>query len=515
MTSAVQVQYRRGTSSQVSAFTGATGEMVVDTTNNRVVVQDGATTGGFPAAKLSEVQTNARTQVSDGNYTALTTDRLVAYITLTASRIVSLPAASTYPSGSRLLVVDESGNCSASKTITLSANGSDLIDGASSAVISTAYGYVALECNTANKWTIVDQVGSTLNGLQGALTLAATDGAVVSASGTTVSIGGPGGMVNKFRNGTMDVWQRGTSGTSTTTAGVAQTAADGWYVIPAGASVTWAQASGRLLTKNSLQVTGATSVTDVQVQQRIESLIAAAFCSQTVTVQAQVYNGTGGSITPTLTVKHAGSQDVWTSPTTDVNAVSLEACAASAWTLVSYTFSANAASYNGLEVIFDFGNNFGANTKSIQITECDIRVTPGATSGQTNSNPPPPELRPVAIELAFCQRYFSTNEFGAANDSTMSTFPGFASASNTIHVANIVLPVSMRAGPTVTLFSPNQGTPSNGMFSYYNGSAWTAASATSAVFVSQFTFSVSLTVSGVTFGEAYITGGVWAASAEL
>lgn len=55
MATAVQVQYRRGTASQVAAFTGAQGELVVDTTNNRVVVQDGATAGGFAAAKLSEV----------------------------------------------------------------------------------------------------------------------------------------------------------------------------------------------------------------------------------------------------------------------------------------------------------------------------------------------------------------------------------------------------------------------------------------------------------------------------
>ena len=64
MTTAVQVQYRRGTPSQVAAFTGAAGEMVIDTTNNRVVVQDGSTAGGFPAAKLSEAVTNTRTAVS-------------------------------------------------------------------------------------------------------------------------------------------------------------------------------------------------------------------------------------------------------------------------------------------------------------------------------------------------------------------------------------------------------------------------------------------------------------------
>ena len=65
MTTAVQVQYRRGTSAPVASFTGAHGEMVVDTTNNRVVIQDGSTAGGFPAAKLSEVVTNTRTQISD------------------------------------------------------------------------------------------------------------------------------------------------------------------------------------------------------------------------------------------------------------------------------------------------------------------------------------------------------------------------------------------------------------------------------------------------------------------
>ena len=50
-----QLQLRRGTASQVAAFTGAAGETVIDTTNNRLVVNDGATAGGFPAARLSEV----------------------------------------------------------------------------------------------------------------------------------------------------------------------------------------------------------------------------------------------------------------------------------------------------------------------------------------------------------------------------------------------------------------------------------------------------------------------------
>lgn len=55
---ATQIQFRRGSAAQMTTFTGAPGEVVVDTTNNRVVVHDGATAGGFSAAKLLEVLSN-------------------------------------------------------------------------------------------------------------------------------------------------------------------------------------------------------------------------------------------------------------------------------------------------------------------------------------------------------------------------------------------------------------------------------------------------------------------------
>jgi len=615
MTTSVQVQYRRGSATQVASFTGAQGEMVVDTTDSRVVVQDGSTAGGWPAAKLNDsavaftggtingttlgqttpaaaavtalgvgaatpgagivnvsgsyqvggsqisavnlsngttgtgavvladapaftgnptgikalgvnestpgtgivnisgtyqvagsqistlnlangqtgtgeivLQTSptlagtvtgpdsgtwgsggingsiigdttpaagsfttlslARRAVSDANYTVGSGVSSVAYTAITAARTVTLPASSMFNAGQQLLVVDESGSCSATKTITVSANGTDRIDGASSAVINAPYGYIGLESNASGNWTIIDQGPQVLalNGLTGDVTLAANDGTSISASGSTVTVGGPGGMVNKFRNGTMDVWQRGTSSLTVTTSGAYT--ADGWIVLPTGASATGAQAGGRLITKSSLQVTGATSVTDLKIKQRIESLIAAAFCSQTVTVQAQVYNGTGSSITPTLTVNRPSAQDNYATVTADVNAMSLQACAASAWTLVSYTFAANAASYNGLEILFDFGNNFSSSSKTVQITELDIRVTPGAATG-LNSNPPPPELRPVATELGFCQRYY----VNTANIGTTGNVAGFAytggSGSGRL-TPSIQFPVFMRAAPSVT-----------------------------------------------------------------
>lgn len=52
-----QVQYRRGSGAQVAAFTGALGEMVVDTTNWVLNVADGVTVGGFSMVGVTSAQT--------------------------------------------------------------------------------------------------------------------------------------------------------------------------------------------------------------------------------------------------------------------------------------------------------------------------------------------------------------------------------------------------------------------------------------------------------------------------
>ena len=49
---ATQLQIRRGSASQVAAFTGAEGEIVVNTTNDSVHVNDGSTQGGFELARV-------------------------------------------------------------------------------------------------------------------------------------------------------------------------------------------------------------------------------------------------------------------------------------------------------------------------------------------------------------------------------------------------------------------------------------------------------------------------------
>ena len=54
-----QLQLRSGSAVSIATFSGAAAELVVDNTNNRLVLQDGVTAGGWPAAKLAEVLTNS------------------------------------------------------------------------------------------------------------------------------------------------------------------------------------------------------------------------------------------------------------------------------------------------------------------------------------------------------------------------------------------------------------------------------------------------------------------------
>jgi len=48
---ATQVQFRRGTTGQHTAFTGAVGEVTVDTEKKTVCIHDASTAGGFPLLK--------------------------------------------------------------------------------------------------------------------------------------------------------------------------------------------------------------------------------------------------------------------------------------------------------------------------------------------------------------------------------------------------------------------------------------------------------------------------------
>lgn len=61
---ATQVQFRRGTTAEHASFTGAIGEVTVDTTLSTIRVHDGATAGGIRLARYSEIPTSFSFEVS-------------------------------------------------------------------------------------------------------------------------------------------------------------------------------------------------------------------------------------------------------------------------------------------------------------------------------------------------------------------------------------------------------------------------------------------------------------------
>jgi hypothetical protein len=186
----VKVQLRRDVAANVAAFAGAQGECIIDTTNNRICVQDGATIGGFAAAKLTETQTTWRRTISDANAALSATDAIVAMTSITATRTWTLPAAASYPAGRELSIQDESGAASAAVQISIAAAGGDTIAGVASISLAAPYGAVRLRSNGVNAWFLS-------SGNPGVLTQAPHGGALsvacleqlVALSGATTTAG--------------------------------------------------------------------------------------------------------------------------------------------------------------------------------------------------------------------------------------------------------------------------------------------------------------------------------------
>lgn len=62
-----QVQFRRGTATQNNAFTGAAGELSINSDNNALRIHDGSTAGGYELAKADLSNTSGISSVSIQN----------------------------------------------------------------------------------------------------------------------------------------------------------------------------------------------------------------------------------------------------------------------------------------------------------------------------------------------------------------------------------------------------------------------------------------------------------------
>ncbi len=385
-----QVQARRGTAAQVAAMTPAQGEIVVDTTNNRMVVGDGSTAGGFAAAKLSEVA------VPGGNIGAAT---------------ATAPA----------------------------------FNNSSSRVITSA-------------WFAQNYAG---------------------------------GFVNKFRNANFAVAQRGTGGTTNSATGVYTI--DGWILGTDGTnSVNWAQPNGPIagFAGTYLELFGSATTTVTFLKQRIKSSWAAQLYanSAAATIQFLIYNGTASPMTPTITIKHPATTDAWGGTlTTDVNAASMNTVPAGTVGVVGYTFVPAPGINNGMEITLNLGGiNFSG--IAIYIAYADIRLTAGVATGP-NAGPPPVEVRPFAIEMLICQRYYQQYTGSGA------VFRANAGQTSGTVFDWFQFMCPMRVAPTMSVGSPSYTNASGAAFGNINSLG--------------AELSMTISASG---GNAFIP---WTATAEL
>jgi len=91
-----QVKRRRGTAAQCDAMTPAEGEIIVDTTNDRVRVGDGSTSGGISVPNAFDIQKNSfSAATAGGTADALTLTLTPAPASYTSNMSVSFKAAST------------------------------------------------------------------------------------------------------------------------------------------------------------------------------------------------------------------------------------------------------------------------------------------------------------------------------------------------------------------------------------------------------------------------------------
>lgn len=342
-------------------------------------------------------------------------------------------------------------------TFTISGGATLTTDGVSSSTVSLAqYETLVLWSDGTNLYGMV---------IRQSLWLAMSR-TVAEAAQARVNINAaPAGYVNKLRNSSLTSWFHG-SGSLTVTTGAAW-GAEGIYIVPTGASVTASQQANSVTNPRSLwcqRIVGNTSVTGLTTRFTIASEDAAALAGQRVCFQIPVKNSTGGTINPTITVKHPSAADNYTSSTTDVSAQALGSLTTGSDTVFAYAWDAPAGSNLGISITVDWGNNFSTNGKFIEIGGgFDCRAYPAPATGVV-TNPPIPEVRDAQSDIAWNQRFFEASYDNGLTPGAVSTngesrsnlVDGLSSATRAFTMG-VQYITPKRAVPTVTLYSPSSG----------------------------------------------------------
>jgi hypothetical protein len=142
-----QVQWARGTTAQVAAYTGSTGELVLNTDDWSLQAQDGVAAGGW----VVRPRLNVRTVTGTGAQIVNVTDDLIAWAAATAATATfTLPSVPRLGEAHSFKYLAASGSYS----LTVAAPSGQTIDGQSTVSIDTLYAALRVVYIGSNQWII-------------------------------------------------------------------------------------------------------------------------------------------------------------------------------------------------------------------------------------------------------------------------------------------------------------------------------------------------------------------------
>lgn len=183
------------------------------------------------------------------------------------------------------------------------------------------------------------------------------------------------------RNSNFDHWQRDPAGAgrthTTTYSSDTSYNADGFFVLPAGASVTSQRsttvpANGR--SQYSLGIAGAASVTTVDIGQRYRGETMQTRGKRMLIISCEIRNETGASFQPEFRLGTPGALNNFGTVTNRQN-VTLGQCPDSAWTRV-FTYldvSGYTNINNGLEILLRVPSGVLVAGKTVRVAQFDVR----------------------------------------------------------------------------------------------------------------------------------------------
>jgi hypothetical protein len=238
------------------------------------------------------------------------------------------------------------------------------------------------------------------------------------------------GFKNRIINGAMVIDQRNAGAAQTITSGSTPYTVDRWLAFGNNASITSQQVAGTGQFQKALQFTGAASVTQALVRQRIESLNTSDLSGATVTIQAYVWGSASGTVN--MTLYYPTATDNYASQTTIVDTAFSITTTPTLYTFVVTSLPSGVL--NGLEVRFTYGAIGAGVTRTIT----GVQLEKGSTATSF-------DVRSYGTELALCERYYWKSTVGTYNAIGAGSVTGSSQVS-----IYIKYPTTMRATPTVS-----------------------------------------------------------------